>query len=201
MTGYSDRINHAFAFAAKHYGSTAPSGVGMNYLAHPSNVAVILAGYGADEETIVAGILHHVLVAAAADQRPDLERKIRTKFGPVVLGITLAAACQPVANGLTPWREAREQWLAHLAAAERRVLDICVAAEIHRCGSAITAVRRLGAEYARGSVGSTSAETIWWCRSLLDMLGARTDWARGDMLAELRQLSAALVKGLREAEG
>lgn len=201
MTGYSDRINHAFAFAAKHYGSTAPGDVGMNYLAHPSNVAVILAGYSADEETIVAGILHHVLLAASSDQRAGLERKIRAKFGPVVLGIALAAACHPAANGVTPWREAREQRLAHLAAAERRVLDICVADEIHRCGTAITALRRLGAEYARGAAGATSEQAIWWCRSLLETLDARADWPRREMLAELRQLSTELVKGLRDGEG
>jgi len=35
MHGYSDRINHAFAFAAKYHGAVAPVGAGMDYLAHP----------------------------------------------------------------------------------------------------------------------------------------------------------------------
>src|ERR1051325_6248522 len=59
MNGYSDRINHAFAFAAKYYGAVAPAGAGMDYLAHPANVAVILAREDCDHITIVFGILHH----------------------------------------------------------------------------------------------------------------------------------------------
>jgi (p)ppGpp synthase/HD superfamily hydrolase len=61
MHGYSDRINHAFAFAAKYYNVLAPAGAGVDYLAHPANVAVILSRYGCEQVTIVAGILHHVL--------------------------------------------------------------------------------------------------------------------------------------------
>ena len=36
MHGYSDRINHAFAFAAKYYNALAPVGAGMDFLAHPA---------------------------------------------------------------------------------------------------------------------------------------------------------------------
>ena len=43
MHGYSDRINHAFAFAAKHRRSPRPQGPGMVHVAHHANVAVILA--------------------------------------------------------------------------------------------------------------------------------------------------------------
>ena len=83
MHGYSDRINHAFAFAAKYYGAAAPVGVGMDYLAHPANVAVILARYGCEQVTIVGGILHHVLEEANPDHRPTLESgRSGTSSGP-----------------------------------------------------------------------------------------------------------------------
>ena len=87
MHGYSDRINHAFAFAAKYYNVLAPAGAGMDYLAHPANVAVILARYGCEQVTIVAGILHHVLEESPPDRWPVLERKIGEKFGPVALAV------------------------------------------------------------------------------------------------------------------
>ena len=87
MHGYSDRINHAFAFAAKYYNVLAPAGAGMDYLAHPANVAVILSRYGCEQVTIVAGILHHVLEESPPDQWPVLEHKIGEKFGPVVLAV------------------------------------------------------------------------------------------------------------------
>src|SRR5690242_7298261 len=61
ITGYSDRINHALAFAAKHHDQQVRKGTRLPYLTHPANVAIILTRYGQDEQTIVAGILHDVI--------------------------------------------------------------------------------------------------------------------------------------------
>lgn len=202
MHGYSDRINHAFAFAAKYYGAVAPVGVGMDYLAHPANVAIILARYGCEQVTIVAGILHHVLEEAAPSSRPVLERKIADKFGPVALAIA-KDALEPKydARGAERgWQARKQEYLAQLAAAEPRALDICVADELHACGSTITALRRLGVEYLRTLSRAGSAQTIWWYRSMLEILDARPDWPRRDMLSELRILSTDLVRGLRLSE-
>jgi (p)ppGpp synthase/HD superfamily hydrolase len=202
MHGYSDRINHAFAFAAKYYGAAAPAGAGMDYLAHPANVAIILARYGCEQLTIVAGILHHVLEETAPDRRPVLERKIGDKFGPVVLAIA-RDALEPkydFRGGERSWQACKQEYLAQLASAEPRALDICVADELHACGSTMTALRRLGVEYLRTLSRAGSAQTIWWYRSMLEILDARADWPRRDMLAELRLLSTSLVRGLRLSE-
>jgi (p)ppGpp synthase/HD superfamily hydrolase len=202
MHGYSDRINHAFAFAAKYYGAVAPVGAGMDYLAHPANVAIILARYGCEQVTIVAGILHHVLEEAAPGSRPVLERKIVDKFGPVALAIA-KDALEPKydARGAERgWQARKQEYLAQLAAAEPRALDICVADELHACGSTITALRRLGVEYLRTLSRAGSAQTIWWYRSMLEILDARPDWPRREMLSELRILSTDLVRGLRLSE-
>src|ERR671914_249213 len=163
MHGYSDRISHAFAFAAKYYGAVAPASAGMDYMAHPANVAVILARYGCDQVTIVGGILHHVLEETVPDRRPVLERKIADKFGPVAL-------------------------------------DICVADEIHACGSTITALRRLGVEYLRVVSRAGSDQTIWWYRSMLEILTTRSDWPQREMMTELRLMSADLVRSLGQRE-
>jgi (p)ppGpp synthase/HD superfamily hydrolase len=202
MHGYSDRINHAFAFAAKYYGAVAPAGAGMDYLAHPANVAIILARYGCEQITIVAGILHHVLEEAAPGSRPVLERKIVDKFGPVALAIA-RDALEPKydARGIERgWQARKQEYLGQLAAAEPRALDICVADELHACGSTITALRRLGVEYLRTLSRAGSAQTIWWYRSMLEILDTRSDWPRRDMLSELRILSTDLVRGLRLSE-
>jgi len=202
MHGYSDRITHAFAFAAKYYGAVAPEGTGMDYLAHPANVAIILARYGCEQVTVVAGILHHVLEEAAPNNRPVLERKIADKFGPVALAIA-KDALEPKfdARGAErSWQACKQEYLGQLAAAEPRALDICVADELHACGSTITALRRLGVEYLRALSRAGSAQTIWWYRSMLEILDARADWPRREMLSELRILSTDLVRGLRLGE-
>jgi (p)ppGpp synthase/HD superfamily hydrolase len=201
MHGYSDRIHHAFSFAAKHYAPRAPSAGAAEYIAHPGNLAVILSRYGADLATIEAGVLHLVL-EECGEHRTSLERKIGAKFGPVVLAIARDAAEPRYDERGTerPWRAVKLDMLAHLATAEPRAIDICVADEIHASGVTLTAVRRLGSEYVRTVASATSAQTIWWYRSFLEVLESRADWPRTAMLEELRMLSADLVRALRAHE-
>jgi (p)ppGpp synthase/HD superfamily hydrolase len=202
MHGYSDRINHAFAFAAKYHGAMAPAGAGMDYFAHPANVAVILARYGCEQVTIVGGILHHVLEDASPDRRPTLERKIADKFGPVALAIA-RDALEPKFDrrgAERAWQSCKQEYLSQLAIAEPRALDICVADELHACGSTLTGLRRLGVEYLRTLSRAGSEQTIWWYRSMLEVLAARADWPRREMLSELRLMSTDLVRGLRLSE-
>jgi (p)ppGpp synthase/HD superfamily hydrolase len=202
MHGYSDRINHAFAFAAKYYGAVAPAGAGMDYLAHPANVAIILARYGCDQLTIVAGILHHVLEETSPEGWPVLEQKITDKFGPVALAVA-KDALEPKFNrrgGERPWQSCKQEYLSQLATAEPRALDIIIADEIHSCGSTMTALRRLGVEYLKTVSRAGSEQTIWWYRSLLEIVAGRSDWPHREMLGELRLMSAEMVRSLRESE-
>ena len=56
--GYSDRINHALAFAAKHHDQEVRKGTRLlPYFTTPANVAIVLTRYGQDDETVVAGEL------------------------------------------------------------------------------------------------------------------------------------------------
>ena len=48
ITGYSDRINHALAFAAKHHDRQVHKGTRAPYGTHAANVAVILTRYDCD---------------------------------------------------------------------------------------------------------------------------------------------------------
>ena len=174
----------------------------MDYLAHPANVAIILARYDCDQITIVAGILHHVLEEAVPDQLTVLERKISDKFGPVVLAVA-RDALEPKFDrrgGERAWQARKQEYLAQLGIAEPRALDICVADEIHACGSTLTALRRLGVEYLRTVSRAGSEQTIWWYRSMLEILTARSDWPQREMVNELRLMSADLVRSLRRKE-
>ena len=92
MAGYSDPINHAFAFAAKHHDQQVRKGTRYPYLTAAPNVAVILARYGQDDQTLVAGILHDVVEDCVRDgYSPEmLQRRIGEKFGEPVLSTVLA---------------------------------------------------------------------------------------------------------------
>ena len=92
VTGYSDVINHALAFAAKHHDRQVRKGTKLPYLTHPANVAVILTRYGSSNETIVAGILHDVIEDCVTEgyTREMLEQRIGDKFGAKVLETVLS---------------------------------------------------------------------------------------------------------------
>lgn len=202
MHGYSDHISHAFAFAAKYYGAMAPAGRAMAFLAQPSSVAIILTRYGCDPATVVAGILHHVVEEARPSERELLERKIGDKFGPVVLAVARDAVEDKYdqRGAERPWRARKQDYLVRLASADPRAVDVCVADEIHCCGSMTTALRRLGVEYVHAVSSASSDQMIWWYRSMLEVLERRPEWPRRQMLAELRQMSSDLVRSVRENE-
>jgi len=92
VTGYSDVINHALAFAAKHHDRQVRKGTKLPYLTHPANVAIILSRYGRDNDTVVAGILHDVIEDCVRDGYTSemFEQRIGDKFGAKVLETVLA---------------------------------------------------------------------------------------------------------------
>lgn len=187
MFGYSDRINHALTFVAKHHAVRTSGVTALPTAAAPANVAVILARHGADETTLVAGILHHLLEGRtwAAD---ELAQKIGAKFGPVVLGVARDAAA-PAAE----WRQRKRAILTAVVTMEPRALDIRCAAEIHECGSAIALVERLGPEYLEIHGLATPHETAAWYGDAAQAFGRRIDWPARALRSELVALASRLA--------
>ncbi|HWA15898.1 MAG TPA: HD domain-containing protein, partial [Gemmatimonadales bacterium] len=77
---HSDRIAHALAYAAKHGAIRTRKGGGTTWPTRPANVAVLLARYGCDENTIVAGILVAMLNELPPERREEFEARMEPKF-------------------------------------------------------------------------------------------------------------------------
>lgn len=198
MSAYSDKLSHAFAFGTKYYGSRPPATNPSAYLSQPAKVAVVLARYDAEEATIIAGIMHHLLEEAVGTDRRTLERKVGDKFGPVILGIARDAA-EPrldVRGQLRPFRAVKHEYLQQLADMCPHAIDIAVADELQSCGDMCASIRRLGAEYVRQVAHATSDQTMWWYREMFEVLERRVDWPTRGMLDELRLQSARLLRAL-----
>jgi (p)ppGpp synthase/HD superfamily hydrolase len=192
--GYSDRINHAFAFAAKHHDRQVRKGTRLPYLTHPANVAVILTRYDQDEGTIVAGILHDVIEDCVRDgyTRAMLEQRIGDKFGADVLETVLAVTHRQVdEEGIELSSEERkDDYLARLAAASDSARWVCAADKVHNGNSILTDLNR-----------TLDPDTVW-SRFNVGRLGT-VRWYRRvyDRLRELN-FNAAIMDELREvAEG
>ncbi len=193
--GYSDRVNHAFTYLAKHYQPRGLRRTPLAFLAHPANVAVILVRHGAEETTLVASILHHLIEAAPAAERADIAHRIGERFGPVVLGVASDAATprnDPHGEPLA-WRTRKRKVLGQLVTMEPRAIDIRCADEIHECGSAIATVQRLGPEYLETNGHGAVREVVAWYDDVIDALARRVDWPSQPMRQELAALANRLT--------
>ena len=177
MTGYSDRINHAFAFAAKHHDRQVRKGTRLPYLTHPANVAVILTRYGRDEETIVAGILHDVVEDCVNEDYTQqmLEERIASKFGDEVLRTVLAITHRKTddeGNQLSS-EDRKADYLERLAYAGERARWVCAADKIHNGRSILADLRRtLDPDTVWGRFRVGREGTIRWYRQVHDRLRA-----------------------------
>ena len=173
--GYSDKINHAFAFAAKHHDRQVRKGTKLPYLTHPANVAVILTRYDRDEDSIVAGILHDVVEDCVREgyTRQTLEQRIGEKFGESVLNTILQVTHRKLDDDGAELSSAqkKEDYLERLSHAEERALWVCAADKIHNARSILADLRRTvepNAVWGRFSGGRTG--TVKWYRDVYERL-------------------------------
>lgn len=175
MTGYSDRINHAFAFAAKHHDQQVRKGTRLPYLTHPANVAVILTRYGCNEETVVAGILHDVVEDGVREgwTRDMLEERIGRKFGNSVLATVLAVTERRTDDDGVElsYDDRKSDYLERLGLASEEALWVCAADKTHNANSILSDLRRTSfpeTVWGRFSVGREG--TVQWYRRVVDRL-------------------------------
>ena len=195
MNGYSDRINHALAFAAKHHDQQVRKGTRLPYLTHPSNVAIILTRYGRDEDTVVAGILHDVIEDCVREgwTRSMLESRIAEKFGDAVLATVLAVTKRRLDDDGTEMDrdERNADYLARLANTDERAKWVCAADKVHNGNATLADLKRTmdpASVWGRFSAGR--AGTVALYRDVLQRLA--TLGFDAPIVAELRETVAAL---------
>jgi hypothetical protein len=173
--GYSDRINHALAFAAKHHDQQVRKGTRLPYLTHPANVAIILTRYGQDEETVVAGILHDVIEDCVRDgyTRDMLESRVADKFGTDVLTTVLAVTSRKYDDDGTEMssEERKDDYLARLSDASTRACWVCAADKVHNASTILADLKRTDyPETVWGRFSAGREATIRWYRRVHDRL-------------------------------
>lgn len=176
-SGYSDRINHALAFAAKHHDRQVRKGTSLPYLTQPANVAIILARYDQDDETVVAGILHDVVGDCVREgySREMLDARVGDKFGNDVLDTLLAITLRKNDDEGVEFSadDRRDDLLRRLERTSAQARWVYAAVALHNVGSLLADLRRtLDAEtvWSRFSVGKEG--TIVWYRQMFERLRA-----------------------------
>ncbi|HXV15804.1 MAG TPA: HD domain-containing protein [Gemmatimonadaceae bacterium] len=175
--GYSDAINHAFAFAAKHHDRQVRKGMKLlPYFTQPANIAVILTRYDRDEKTVVAGILHDVVQDSVREgvSRDILEQRIGEKFGSDVLSIVLEATQRRNDDdGIElSSEEKKSDYLERLGSAKEAVLWVSAAEKLHNVNSLLSDLKRtLDPNSVWSRLTGGRAATIQWYRDVVNRFG------------------------------
>ena len=190
MTGYSDRVNHALAFAAKHHDQKVRRGTRAPYSTQSANLAVILTRYACDEDTVVAGILLDVVEDyVRAAYPPDvLLNRIGDKFGDRVLEIALMASERRLDDEgleMSP-EERREDLLERLARSAEEGQVLAAARALHGAGTLLADLRRtVDVHSVWGRVSGGRDRTIDAYRRMTERLAESSP--RSPIVAELRE--------------
>jgi (p)ppGpp synthase/HD superfamily hydrolase len=194
MNGYSDRINHALAFAAKHHDQQVRRGTKLPYATQPANIAVMLTRYGCDEDTVVAGILLDVVEDYAREAPAEvLQHRIAEKFGDRVLELARMASERRADDDgleLDP-AERRDDLLERMRQASPEGRILVAARALHAAGTLLADLRRtVDVQSIWGRIPGGKARTLESYGRLLERLEASGQ--RAAILDELRATVGAL---------
>ncbi len=195
MQGYSDRIDHALAFAAKHHDQQVRRGTKPPYFTQPANVGLILARYGRDDTTVIAGILHSVAEDSLRSGYAveTLRQRILDKFGDEVLETVLTVSQRRTGDDGVEFSydERREDILDRLGTMSERARWVLAAIALHNTATALSNLRRtVEPSAAWNQLAGGRTETVRWYRRIHDRL--RTVGFYAPIMDELESIVRAL---------
>lgn len=175
MIGYSDRINHALAFAAKHHDQEVRKGTRLPYLTHPANVAVILTSYGCAEQIVVAGILYDVVEDCVRDgmTRDTLLERVGRKFGVDTLDMIMSVTERKLNDAGVELSTAarKDDCIERLGRASTNALWVAAADKVHLVNSILSDLGRTAfPETVWGRFSAGHEGTLHWYRRVTNRL-------------------------------
>ena len=143
---------------------------------HPAAVGMLLLEHGADDDVVIAGILHDVTEDTEVDEAL-LEREFGVKVARLV-------ADTSESDKSLSWRERKEHTLVHLETASSDVKLIAAADKLHNVQSIQLDVATLGdAVWQR--FNASKKDQAWYYRGVTKALGVHGDSHRlFDLLEE-----------------
>lgn len=195
MIGFSPKVHHAIAFAAKHHEGQRRKSRNVEYIVHPFEVALLLARYGRPEPEIVASLIHDVIEDCCetnADVAIMIE-KIRTKFGQhvleIVLGVTEQKRDKDDVKIDTSVR--RKVYLINLLDAPEGSHWVCAADKVANGNDVLTALMHAkDREAVWGTFYGGKSTVIQWYRDVHSRL-AKIGF-KGEIMEELDNVASRL---------
>lgn len=178
----------AFRYALERHRTQSRKGTTTPYMSHLLQVCGRVLEAGGTQDEAIAALLHDAVEDAPQDEVAAVKTAIAQRFGSDVLEIVMALT-DAEGEPKPPWRERKEQYLAHLRTETRRsVLLVSLADKAHNAGAIVRDVTTHG-ESVWGRFNAGRRDLAWYYDSLAGMYPA--ELAPG-LLRELREAAAQL---------
>src|SRR4030095_12498696 len=118
----SEKFEEGLIYATRAHGNQTRKKTGIPYIGHILGVTAIALEYGANETEAIGALLHDAVEDCGGGQRMGgIERKFCKKVARIVEGCT-----DPLQTPKPPWRERKENYIAHLkrASASTRLVSV-----------------------------------------------------------------------------
>ncbi|MEO7133934.1 MAG: HD domain-containing protein [Vicinamibacterales bacterium] len=165
------RFASALTYAHDVHQGQRRKGTGIPYIAHVLGVAAIAMEYGADEDEAIGALLHD----AAEDGGGEATlAEIRARFGDAVGDIVLGCSDSLVEHpeDKLPWRDRKENYLAHLENASRSVCLVSAADKLHNVRAIIRDYHQHGDDIWLRFQGRREG-TLWYYETVAHTLVRR----------------------------
>jgi len=167
-------LQRAFAFASRLHATQTRKGTSTPYISHLMAVAALVLEHGGDRDQAIAALLHDSIEDQGHDYPGGvtaLRATIKAEFGARVLEI-VEACTDAETLPKPPWRERKEQYIAHLNHVPPDVLLVSCADKLHNARTIVTDLRSIGSAVFDRFTGGKEG-TLWYYRSLVETFARR----------------------------
>jgi len=159
-----EMINEAIELAAKAHKDQTRKGSDTPYIVHPFEVALILKENNADNDVIIAGILHDVLEDTDVE-----EEEIRSKFGDEILNLVLGASEVLKGRKNRPWKDRKSHTIKYLKTAPMKAKILACADKLSNLRSMIKGYKLNGDQHWN-NFNAPYREQKWYYENLVESL-------------------------------
>ncbi len=136
----TSRFDQALHYATLIHAGQTRKGTEIPYVAHLLGVTSIALEYGANEDEAIGALLHDAAEDAGGEGRiADIRQRFGDDVAEVVQGCTDAVVVPK-----PPWRERKEDYIAHVPQASASVRLVSAADKLHNARAILRDHRQLG---------------------------------------------------------
>ena len=167
----SDRFITAVSYATTLHRNQVRKSTNIPYICHPLGVASLLIEAGADEDQVIAGLLHDIAEDCGGEARlADIKQMFGDRVEAIVRGCS--DSLTESEESKAPSVERKRIHLAHLETASQEVLTVTAADKLHNARSIATDLE-INREILWDRFNLTQSEIISYYKSVYAILKKR----------------------------